>query len=191
MDKRKSVIAVGMLDSIHFARWLELFSNEPIDFLLFPSSPNRRVHSLIRTLIEGRSEASYVVPYSLERIAPLLWIVDKILGNFVRGTILRRLVNSHNPDFVHTLEMQNAGYMARVAWKKLSPEAAPRLVVTNYGSDIYWFGRKSRHRRKIEELLGYATSYSAECERDVVLAERFGFTGNVLPVFLAVSTAIY
>jgi hypothetical protein len=47
------VLVVGMADSIHLARWLELFEGSNTDFILVPSGPNVLVHPRIEALIRG------------------------------------------------------------------------------------------------------------------------------------------
>jgi glycosyltransferase involved in cell wall biosynthesis len=54
--------------------------------------------------------------------------------------------------------------------------------VTNWGSDIYLFGRLSEHVEKIKAVLSACNYYDCECHRDVELARAFGFKGEVLPV---------
>jgi len=58
----------------------------------------------------------------------------------------------------------------------------PKFMLTNWGSDIFWFQRFPKHKAKLEKLLQLADVYSAECERDVVLARNLGFTGQAMPV---------
>ncbi len=58
-----------------------------------------------------------------------------------------------------------------------------RWIATNWGSDIYLFGRLAKHAPKIRQVLAACDYYSCECERDVTLARSYGFTGKVLPVF--------
>jgi glycosyltransferase involved in cell wall biosynthesis len=170
-----------MLDSIHSARWLEQFSDLDIDFLLFPSSPNRRIHPQLKSLLERNTTANY-------RIVPLgrwfglpLWILDKCTNNFFRGTLLRWTIRKHKPDILHALELQNAGYVSLRALSKNKPEGL-RFIATNWGSDIFWFQRFPKHRAKLQALLKLADAYSAECHRDVALARELGFTGEALPV---------
>jgi hypothetical protein len=170
-----------MLDSIHSARWLEQFSDQEIDFLLFPSSPNRRIHPQLKALLERNTTANY-------RIVPLgrwfglpLWILDKFTSNFFRGTLLRWTIRKYKPDILHALELQNAGYVSLRALSKHKPDGL-RFIATNWGSDIFWFQRFPKHRAKLEALLKLADAYSAECHRDVALANELGFTGEALPV---------
>ena len=58
---RPKVLVVGMLDSIHVARWLGQFDDEYLDLYLFPSSPNRRLHPKLVDLIRSGGRASFKV----------------------------------------------------------------------------------------------------------------------------------
>ena len=40
----KKILIVAMADSVHTARWLRQFDSDEIEFVLFPSTPHRRVH---------------------------------------------------------------------------------------------------------------------------------------------------
>jgi len=102
------------------------------------------------------------------------------LNHKLRSLWLRRQINSIKPGFIHALELQNAGYTALRAVEGITPR--PNLIVTNYGSDIYWFSRFPKHLEKIRKLLGTADRYSAECHRDVALAKELGFKGTLMPV---------
>jgi hypothetical protein len=51
---------------------------------------------------------------------------------------------------------------------------------------VTYFGfsnsQSTKHKAKLQKLLQLADVYSAECERDVVLARNLGFTGEAMPV---------
>jgi hypothetical protein len=177
----KTAVVVCMLDSIHSARWLEQFSDQEIDFLLFPSSPNRRIHPQLRALLERNTTANYrIVPLGKSFGLPL-WILDKFTNNLFRGTLLRWTIRNYKPATLHALELQNAGYVSLRALSKHKPDGL-RFIATNWGSDIFWFQRFPEHRAKLQALLKLADAYSAECHRDVALARELGFTGEALPV---------
>lgn len=96
--------------------------------------------------------------------------------------VLARLVEELRPDLVHALEFQHAGYLALAARDAMGEGRFPPLLVTNWGSDIFHFGRDPSHASVIRRLLAAADLYSCECQRDVALAREFGFAGHVLPV---------
>lgn len=170
-----------MFDSIHTARWLAQFVNESVDFHLIPSSPHRRLHTAIAALADQESTASYSINVPYRYIGVPLWLADKFFGKRILGRLIRNSVARHKPDFVHALEIQNAGYSCLRAFKNGMPTGT-KLITTNWGSDIFWFQRFPRHKKRIRALLDISDLYSAECERDVNLAIELGFQGRVLPV---------
>lgn len=172
---------VAMLDSIHTARWLRQFKDEDIEFLLFPSSPHRRIRPELKALIASRGRARYRLQAGARWFALPLWFADKVLRNLLRGTILKMAIKHFRPEFVHALELQNAGYLVLDALRS-TKAPRPKIISTNWGSDIYWFQRFPKHELRLRELLAASDFYSAECKRDVTLALNLGFTGKVLPV---------
>lgn len=176
---RKRVVLVCMVDSIHVARWISQFDPSEVEFTLFPSTPNRGVHSMIRDL-KAKNDNIKIVPFGGKFSIPL-WGMDLLVSDYVRGILLRRVLKREQPDFVHTLELQHGGYIASRALEDESVKTS--FIATNYGSDIYWFQQFPKHLAKIKKLLARADRYSAECNRDVELARKYGFTGEVMPVF--------
>jgi hypothetical protein len=176
---RKRILVICMYDSIHSARWLSQFQDQDIQFLLFPSSPHRRVHKNLKALVSGSSKASYKL-FPLSKLFGLpLWIADKFVDNWFRSTLVKSAIRSFKPQFVHAMELQNAGYIAA---KAMSSQATAKLIATNWGSDIFWFQQFPKHRDKLKHLLSVADYYSCECNRDVALAKSLGFQGQVMPV---------
>jgi hypothetical protein len=177
----KKIVAVGMFDSVHFARWLEQFQDQDLSFILFPSSPHRRIHPKLSMLLKSNSRAHYSLAPLSRYFGLPLWILDKLLDNSSRGLLLKRAIRSVKPDFVHALELQNAGYLVLKSLGKSKPENL-KIIVTNYGSDIFWFRRFPKHLQKLKALLNLADIYAAECERDIELARELGFVGTTRPV---------
>lgn len=170
---------VCMVDSIHVARWISQFDPCEVEFILFPSTPNRRVHSIIKKMISENGNIQ-IAPLG-GKLSIFLWGIDLIFSNYIRGLLLRKVLRRHQPDFVHALELQHAGYITSRALEDYSIKTT--FIATNYGSDIYWFQQFPRHIEKIKNLLTRADRYSAECERDIDLAIKHGFTGEIMPVF--------
>jgi glycosyltransferase involved in cell wall biosynthesis len=95
---------------------------------------------------------------------------------------LVRSIERIQPDIVHSLEFQGAGYVTLEAKRSFKGEF-PKWVATNWGSDIYLFGRLAQHKERVRAVLENCDFYSCECERDVLLAREYGLRGEVLPVF--------
>ncbi len=177
----KKVLLVTMADSIHTARWLEQFKGEPIQFVLFPSSPHRRVHPKIREMLASDEGVNLRIYGLLRRLALPMWAIDRFIDNRLRGVLLRQLIRREKPDILHAMETQGGGYILRRALNRI--ESAPRTILTLWGSDLYWFRQFPGHRRKIKETLDLIDALAVECNRDVQIARGLGFIGRIIPPF--------
>lgn len=178
---RTRVLAVGMINSIHFARWLAQFQDSQIDFIIVGSTPAKEAHSLINDMLRNTGLASYTLVSSWKSESRLSWALDIFLRQRIRGKQIGKLVLAHRPHFVHAIELQHAGYATTWAINHIRLVQA-KLIVTNYGSDIFWFKRFKTHSLRIRKILEQADFYSAECQRDMALASEYGFSGKFLPV---------
>jgi len=115
----KKILVVAMADSVHTARWLEQFENTKDEFVLFPSSPHRRIHPKIVRLLSELSPMQISIPRGLSRSGLILAALDKFFDNRIRGNLLRRLINKFNPDILHAVETQGAGYISLEALDKV------------------------------------------------------------------------
>ena len=181
LSQRKRILIVGMADSVHLARWLSQFVDQHIDFTLFPSSPHRHIHPKIKEIIASPSNQMTVTiqPSSMRWLALPLSALDIPFNNFFRSKLLRRLIFNQKFDLIHVLELQHAGYL--LLDTKLAPNL-PKVFITNWGSDIYWFQQFPKHKQKIIQLLNIASFYSAECHRDIDIVGQLGFMGIAMPV---------
>ena len=177
----KKVLLVAMADSIHTARWLEQFRDAEIKFMLFPSSPHRRVHPRIDRMLEADSGVNLTLSWGLRLFSLPLWLVDRFVDNRLRGLLLRRMLRCEQPEIVHAMETQGAGYVMRRALRKST--AKPRVMLTIWGSDLFWFRQFPRHRRKLKETLNLVDDLALECSRDVAIARDLGYKGHVMPPF--------
>jgi glycosyltransferase involved in cell wall biosynthesis len=181
INSRKKILVIGMADSVHVARWLRQFAEQPIDFTLFPSSPHRRIHLGIKQLLRGETGQMSVVvkPASMKWLAFVLSALDLLFANVFRSRLLRQVIENETFDLIHVLELQHAGYL--LVDTKLAPNL-PKVLITNWGSDVYWFQQFPKHKQKIIELLKIASAYSAECQRDLEIVRSLGYLGVVMPV---------
>ncbi len=181
------VVLVGMMDSVHTFRWLNQFKETDTKFVLLPSKKFRRFHPEIKNLINKNDNFKYGIKLK-SNINKLDCYFDFLLvnlfsmfGRSYRVSMLSRLILRISPDYVHALEIQGAGYICAASFKQVSTQS--KLIVTNWGSDIYFFQKYPDHALKITETLQLADYYSAECDRDYDLAKKFGFKGISLPSF--------
>lgn len=178
------ILFVGMPDSVHTARWINQVADLGWDLHLFSSSPGIP-HSDLRNITVYN--VSFSRPKTLNRSVRLRGIwpsrmgADRLSAKVGHSTWLARVIRWLKPDIIHSMEIQRAGYLTHEAKSKLSGRMPP-WIVTNWGSDIYLFGRLSEHEQKIKAVMASCDYYTCECHRDVDLARQFGFQGEVLGV---------
>jgi hypothetical protein len=178
-----------MPGSIHTARWVNQITDQGWEIHLFPSSGEDSPHPQLRDAVLqypfGSRWRERARGFGLFRIADLIdWVrrhFEKRCPHY-RALALRNTIRKLRPAVIHSMEIQAAGYLTLEAKEEFHGKF-PLWLMTNWGSDIFLFGRLQAHHKKIREVLNQCDYYSCECQRDVDLARTFGFQGEVLPVF--------
>lgn len=171
----KRILVIGMVDSVHFSKWLESTKGMQYQFVICPSGPNRKITATIQKLIEQKN-SNYELSGVFSKTSLVVWVLDKFFLSFFRSLMIRYLLKTKNIYAIHFHEMQSGGYpLLRVPSKVLSGYP---IFYTPYGSDIYWFERFPKHRKRIQDLLKLVSGIFPECDRDRVLAKNNGFEGT-------------
>jgi len=186
------ILFVAMPDSVHSARWISQIADQGWDIYLFPAyigrlHPNFNHITAYKSFLSrkpGRNKTVRTIWWTLlffwgdYAISKLQRTRTNVLTQKALGFVICRL----KPDMVHSLEFQQAGYLTW-AVREHFPGKFPTWVITNWGSDVFLFGRLAEHRAKVEAILANCDYYACECKRDIALAEKLGFKGKSLPVF--------
>jgi hypothetical protein len=187
------VIFVAMTDSIHTARWINQIADRGWDIHLFPvysasiSSHLRNVTVYGLAFLPSKDLHKSVRYKGFLPIGRCGNIFEKGLVRLFPKILqygLSVLVNLIRPDIIHSLEFQHGAYLTMpvVQTARKNKSKAPKWIATNWGSDVYLFGRLAAHRKTVQQVLEQCDFYSCECERDVSLAQEMGLAGQVLPV---------
>lgn len=197
-----------MAESIHTARWMAQIADEHWEIHLFSSQdcvqphPELKNTTIYQTLFPRKSKDNhknrkiranffgvfqFVLNRSLNYVSPNLYqkLIDKRIIKDLKELRLKQLdylIRKLKPDIIHSMEFQSAGYAVAEAKKRFQGKF-PTWIATNWGSDIYFYGRLPDHLPKIKEILSSCDYYSCECQRDVCLAKNIGLKGKVLSVF--------
>jgi glycosyltransferase involved in cell wall biosynthesis len=180
-----------MIDSVHTGRWISQFDGEAIDFVLFPSTPHRRVHSLIKQRLNEKIETQIRISKWMSWAALPLGIADLVFANFFRSKLLAHEINKFQPDAIHIMETQHAGYLTDRALKTV--KSKPRVILSIWGSDLFWFQRFTKHRTRIKSVLNRVDLLVTECRRDRDLAFTLGYKGEfyeLMPATGGMNTAL-
>lgn len=184
------ILFVAMPNSVHAARWISQITDEGWDLYLFPvdhTTPHMSLRNLTVFGADPFRPAAVNRSIRYRRWSSYYFYRDYIerrlkkRSTSLKEVALARAIRGVKPDLIHALEFQHSAYLT-VGAKRLLPAPFPKWIATNWGSDIYLFGRLPEHKAKIREVLANCDFYSAECHRDVELARQMGFGGKILPV---------
>ncbi len=190
------ILFVAFSNSIHTTRWIGQLWGLGWDLHLFPSLDQGETDHQLRNVTVHHSlygvrsdiDASVKlrgVPILFPRFSGYIAYLGRANLQYwrhdYRAFQLRRLIKRLHPDIIHSMEIQAGGYLVSDVRKRYSGQFPP-WIVTNWGSDIYLFGRLADHVDKIKEVLARCDYYSCECQRDVHLAKQMGLKGEVLPL---------
>jgi glycosyltransferase involved in cell wall biosynthesis len=194
------ILFVGMTNSIHLVRWVNQLDGANWELFLFPVYSVRPHNELKNLTLINSSE----IPgfHSNRSLRYMNISLPFFVMNFMNRVIQKRLmplqpavkpspllvralvatIKIIKPDIIHSMEFQEAGYLTLEAKKNFKGKF-PKWIATNWGSDIYLFGRLAEHREWVRAVVENCDYYSCECERDVLLARRYGLRGEALPVY--------
>jgi hypothetical protein len=200
------ILFVGLPDSIHIAHWLNQLSGRGWDIHLFPATSVERFglkaelrNTTVHNVLDGKRNGWHPSIRVEDDFWPFLgrswplWRGSNRARSLMRRWVatwnnlswaLTRTIRRLQPDIVHSLGIQISGYLTLEAKNHLECRFPP-WVVSNWGSDIYLFGRLSEHREMIKAVLSACDYYLCECRRDIELGHAFGFRGEVLPLLPA------
>ena len=174
----KKILIVAMADSVHTARWLRQFDDDEIEFVLFPSTPHRRVHSLLLHHASISAKSTIRISKWMKRGGLPLGVADLLLNNRLRSVLLAKAIDAFKPDLIHVMETQHAGYLTDRALNSTTHKS--KLALSIWGSDLFWFQRFPKHQRRIRSLLKKVGVLITECQRDEDLARDLGFNGTCI-----------
>ena len=163
--------------SVHAARWTRLLDGTGHDIHVFPSQPNHHLHEDFRDITFWPVPG---LPFDAgNRPVQIGTLPDVPFSS--PATRLAALIATGQFDIVHSLEFQHAGYLTLEAMAQL-PATRPIWIATNYGSDISLFGKQPQHQARIREILAQCDYYSAECHRDIGLAQQLGLSKPIFAI---------
>ena len=186
------ILFVAMQNSIHTERWIKQLNFKNNEIGIYPSvsgSPTNFFNKFNKVNIFSSNKNfkrfifNYVTNKFLNNLILFflkrskLLIIDKL---FLFACILK-----FKPNIIHTLEFQHAGYLYLSLRKNFLLKKRLiniKWIITNWGSDIYYFQKFPSHLKKIKLCLMFANYYSAECHRDYKIVKKLNQKITRLPL---------
>jgi len=194
------ILFVGPGGSVHTARWMSQLSDEPWELFLFPTELYYiRPETPRATILDVEDRfAINAPPYIVLRDRfysawGYNWPLRRGLyraGKWARllapefdnpAWRLARVIDRLRPDIVHSFGLHLGGYLTLAA-KDFCQRPFPIWIATNWGSDLFLFGRLERHKERLAKVMTNIDYYWCECTRDVELAKAWGVPSQkILP----------
>lgn len=200
------LLIVAMANSIHTARWLSHVIDEDWDIHLFPVDFFTEVHPQIYAL---GNKVKIHTPWILEKIIRKYkqnkqqgssgeTDIYKLIKGYQQNSLmaknilrkiyrvdyvkkLSKLINKINPDIIHSMHIQAAGYLTLAAKEKIKGQFPP-WIVSNWGSEIDLFRFFPEQKERISKVLRNCDFYSGECNREVPIIKDMGFKGKIFAI---------
>ncbi|MBC7350812.1 MAG: glycosyltransferase [Thermogutta sp.] len=194
------ILFVAPGGSVHTARWMSQLSDEPWELFLFPTelyyirpeTPpvtildvenrfviNRPEYVTLRDRFYSAWGFDWPLSRGLYRAEKWACCLAPQFDN--QAWRLARAVDRLRPDIVHSLGLHLGGYLTLAA-KEFCKRPFPIWIATNWGSDLFLFGRLERHKERLSKVLTSIDYYWCECARDVELAKAWGVPpSKILP----------
>lgn len=188
------ILFVAMAQSVHVARWIGQLSDTGWDLHLFPSMWPSEIHPDLKDVtIHG---CGLVPPKVVPQRATIAdtWPLRRggfVIESFIcqhlpalrdRARMLAKTIQKIQPDIVHSIEMQHAGYLTDESLGRFRG-CFPQWAYSCWGNDIYYFGRLKEHESRIRSVLNHCDYFTADCHRDSRLVREWGFKGTDLGYF--------
>lgn len=189
---RLAFIADGRVE--HTRRWLRYFAERGDDVLLLSSHPCPPLPGVALRVLPGLFQpgdafvkssqapavaptrrfnpAAWVIRSGLDRKLQPLWSQIKTVDVLPQGLAARRALRRFQPDLVHAMRIQNEGYIAAVA-------GVHPWMLSTWGQDFILFARRyPLHGRLAGWVVRRPDALTADCQRDIDLAHRYGLPRN-------------
>lgn len=201
MTAPQRILVVGMHNSPHLHRWVDMIAGPDVAVIVFPglSFPGIRPasHRVIRlsNVNEGLEAGIYVLSHEDSRrpedlIADEGWSFRPLTHSFVdaahlsTSSALQRCIDRFRPSFLHSMETQIAGYLCAETARR-SEGNFPFWIHSTWGSDLFLFQKLAGHPKRLRNVFENVKFHLADCHRDRMLARRFGYRGPEMPIIPA------
>lgn len=198
------ILIVAMGNSIHAARWISQISDQGWDLHLFPTdvfaAPHpslkkikihvpKLIRYLTKTYMSNKKKTQgtqndfdllTLIRQDNNPLAGTKTLIKKLLY-YNQTAELTKTIKRIKPDIIHSMHIQDAGYITLEAKKKITGKF-PKWIVNNWGSEIDLFSRISSEEPKIKEVLANCDYYKCECKKEIPLIKLLGFKGKFLAV---------
>ena len=186
------ILFVGMPFSIHTARWIAQFENQNWDIHFFPSFEYTDTHEQLKNIVYHEHYHAFQGINKNIKIKPIYKLEINFRNKFLKNVTskiyrliglelskektLSKLINKLQPDIIHSLETQSAGYLVDKAYK-INPFKSI-WIHSIWGIDLHFYEKIQDHKNSIQSVLQKINVFLSEGQRDIEIAKKIGYSGE-------------
>ena len=183
--------------SIHTVRWINLIKDQNWEIHFFSSFqyavphkefPRIIYHDLFYNIKNGDSGNLICRDFNNKKIL-LKTRLNKWIGKGYRffgfqkdyQTYLNRIILKIQPDIIHSMESQHAGYLVSNFYQSQQSlfNKRPLWIHSTWGLDIDYFQHFPEHFHKLKEMFSNIDIYLSEGKRDLDYSKTLGYKNKV------------
>jgi glycosyltransferase involved in cell wall biosynthesis len=171
------------MPSVHAIRWIENLKDADFELYWFDVVGCGEIETVTSvqkfTDWKKRKIPHIKGEYFLSKKLPLLYAIIQPFLEITANQALEKIISQIKPDIVHSFEMQSCSYPIYHTMKK-HPKI--KWVYSCWGSDLFYYQNKKKHKSKIIKVLGRVNYLHTDCKRDFELAKYLAFKGEHIGV---------
>jgi glycosyltransferase involved in cell wall biosynthesis len=188
------ILFVCETSSIHSAKWINQLDNSIFDIYIFQAiAPGNGINTLLKNgkiIYPGLIKNSQIIFSTFGIPNIILKILAKIsfLKNFIQkkhNNVLYKMISEINPDIIHSLGLcvnfENLLLPVYYAKIKSRNSGFPKWIYSSWGTDFSYYAKLStKISSEVSMVVEHCDFLITECDRDTVLAKKYGFNGKFL-----------
>jgi glycosyltransferase involved in cell wall biosynthesis len=194
---RIRLVVVGMANSPHLHRWVNMVARPDVAILVF-SSLSFPIHIPAGFQSVDLNDVTTDMPPGMYLLSHLdsrregdqaedrRWNFQPFTHSFVPVELLStpaalsRCLSRFCPDLLHSMETQVAGYLCAETARR--QPLFPPWIHSTWGSDLSLFRKLPGHPERLRKVFTRVQVHLADCACDRPLARQFGYGGPDMPI---------
>jgi len=176
------ILMVSMF-SPHFFNWTEQLkeSGHEIYWLdVFDSNTYNKKIDFVEQIIGWRNRWDYPGRHKIKRHSPGVYKVLNFFNQRNIVSVFEKKIKEIKPDLVQSFVMYSACVPLLEVMKR-NPEIS--WLYSAWGNDLFYYQNIKKYRDDMVKVFPYLNYMFADCNRDITIARKLGFRGEVLGVY--------
>ncbi|MEP3836599.1 MAG: glycosyltransferase [Algibacter sp.] len=176
-------ILMVSMSSIHFFRWTNQLQDAGHEVYWFDINDGGRTIeaiSWVNQIVGWKRKWNFPGRFFIKKRLPKLYKKIQIINDRKAADVFEGLLNDIKPDVVQSFVM----YMSSVPiLHVMQKNRNIKWIYSAWGNDLFYYQNEKKYLEGIKRTLPNIDYLFTDCERDYVIAKKYGFRGEFLGAF--------